>query len=94
LDSTPHYANKKKVLKMSTMRFNAGTETSHHGLLHLFRSAGVVVDSLTGIHNAMVKCLFIVNRNCIHMGFLGVPIGKNPEDSNLLIMETIQWVLL
>jgi hypothetical protein len=30
---------------------------------------GVAADSLTGIHSAMVKCLFIVNRSCIHKGF-------------------------
>jgi hypothetical protein len=27
-------------------------------------------------------------------GFLGVPTGKNPEDSNLATVEAIQWVLL
>jgi hypothetical protein len=31
--------------------------------------AGVVAVSLRGIHNAMVKCLFNVNRSCIHKGF-------------------------
>jgi hypothetical protein len=33
-----------------------------------FRDAGAVADSLTGIHNMMVKCLFVVNRSCIHEG--------------------------
>jgi hypothetical protein len=27
-------------------------------------------------------------------GFLGVPTGKNPEDSNPAIVEAMQWVLL
>jgi hypothetical protein len=78
---------------MSSTRFNARLDTSHHGPPHPFKDAGVVADSLTGIHNAMVKCLFIVNRICIH-GFLGVPTGKNPEDSNLASVEAMQWVLL
>jgi hypothetical protein len=31
--------------------------------------AGAVAESLTGIHNAMVKWLFVLNRSCIHKGF-------------------------
>jgi hypothetical protein len=27
-------------------------------------------------------------------GFLGVPVGKNPDDSNLACMEAMQWVFL
>jgi hypothetical protein len=65
------------------MRFNARLDTSHHGLPHPCKDAGVVADSLTGIHSAMVKCLFVVNRSCISKGFLDISIGKNPEDSNL-----------
>jgi hypothetical protein len=34
--------------------------------LKIFRYSRVAVDSLTGIHNAMVKCLFIVSSMCIH----------------------------
>jgi hypothetical protein len=41
----------------------------------------------------MVRCLFVVNRSRIHKG-LGVPTGKNPEDSNLASVEAMQWVLL
>jgi hypothetical protein len=26
--------------------------------------------------------------------FIGIPTGKNPEDSNLLSVEAMQWVLL
>jgi hypothetical protein len=54
---------------MSSMRFNAPLDTSHHGPPHPFKDAGVVEDSLTGIHNAMVKCLFVDYRSCIHKGF-------------------------
>jgi hypothetical protein len=78
---------------MSSMRFNARFDTSHHGPSHPRRDAGVVTDTLTGIHNAMVKCLFVVNRSCIHRG-LGVPTGKNPEDSSQVSVEVMQWVLL
>jgi hypothetical protein len=41
-------------------------DTSHHRPQHPFKNAGVVADSLTGIHSAMVKYLFVVNRSCIH----------------------------
>jgi hypothetical protein len=51
------------------MRFNARLDTSHFGLLHPFQDARVVVNSLTDIRNATVKCLFVVNRSCIHTGF-------------------------
>jgi hypothetical protein len=54
---------------MSSMIFNARLDTSHLGPLYAFKDAGVVADSLTGIHNAMVKSLFVVNRSCIHESF-------------------------
>jgi hypothetical protein len=79
---------------MSSMRFNARLDTSHHGPPHPFNDAGAVADRSTGIHSAMVKCLFAVNRSCIHRGFLGVPTGKNPEDSNPESVEAMQWVLV
>jgi hypothetical protein len=53
---------------MSSTRFNAPLYMSHHGPPHPYKDAGAVADSLTGIHNAMVKCLFVVNRSCIHKG--------------------------
>jgi hypothetical protein len=79
---------------MSSMKFNARLDTSDHGPPHAFKGAWVVVDCLTGIHNAMVKCLFVVNRSCITQGSLSVPTGKNPKDSNLARVEAMQWVLL
>jgi hypothetical protein len=54
---------------MPSMRCNALLDASHHEPPHPFKDAGVVVDSLTGIHNAMVECPFIVNRSCMHKGF-------------------------
>jgi hypothetical protein len=54
---------------MSSLRFNARLDMSYHGLLHLLKDAGVVADKLTVIHNGMVKCIFAVNRSCIHKNF-------------------------
>jgi hypothetical protein len=54
---------------MSSMRINARLDTFHHAPPHPFRDGGAVADSLPGIHPAMVKCLFVVNRSCIHKGF-------------------------
>jgi hypothetical protein len=79
---------------MSSMRFNARHHTSHHGPPHPCKDAGAVVDSLTGIHNAMVKCLFVGNRSCIHKGVYVSPTGTNQEDSNLTSVEVMQRVLL
>jgi hypothetical protein len=61
---------------MFSVRFIACLDMLHHGLQHLFRDSGGVADSLAGIHNAMVKSLFVVNWSCLHKGFLGVPTGK------------------
>lgn len=69
----PERAHLQQVLKMSTIRSNAHLNMSHHGLPHPFKDAEIVVDSLTGIHKAMVKCLFVVNRGCIHKGFSVFP---------------------
>jgi hypothetical protein len=51
---------------MVSMRFNASLDTSHHGPPYPFKAAGVVAGSQTGIHNAMVKRLFVVKRSSIH----------------------------
>jgi hypothetical protein len=40
----------------------------------------------------MVKCQQELHRPT--RGFLAVPTGKNPEDSNLASVEAMQWVLL
>jgi hypothetical protein len=72
------------------MRFNARLDTSHHGPPHLSKDAGVVADSLTGIHSGMVKC----QQELHTQGVLAVPTGKNPEDSNPVSVEAMQWVLL
>jgi hypothetical protein len=75
---------------MSSMRFNARLDTSHHGPPYQFKDAGVVADSLTGIHSAMVKCLLAVNRSCTPKGFY-VSRGKNVEDSNLTSVEAMNF---
>jgi hypothetical protein len=56
------------MIKMSSMKFNARLDTSHHGPPHPYKDAGVVADSLTGIHSAILKCLFVVNSraNVVH----------------------------
>jgi hypothetical protein len=72
---------------MTSMTFKTCLHTSHHGPPHPFKDAGVVADSLTGIHNAMVTYLFVVNRSCIHKGTYT---GKIPEDSNLASVEAMQ----
>jgi hypothetical protein len=50
------------------MKFNARLDTSHHGPENPFKETGVAAATLTGIHNAM-KCLFFVNRSCIHKDY-------------------------
>jgi hypothetical protein len=79
---------------MFSMRFNARIDTSHHGPPHPFKDAGVVADSLMDIHNAMVKCLFVCQKDLHTQGFLGVPTSKNRDDSNLTSVEAMQRVLL
>jgi hypothetical protein len=54
---------------MSSMMFNAHLDTSNHGPPHPFKDAVVVADNLTGIHNEIMKCLFVVNRSCIDKDF-------------------------
>jgi hypothetical protein len=69
---------------MSSMRFNARLDTSHHGPPHPCKDAGAVTDSLTDIHKAVVKWLFVINRSCAHKDlYVDVSAGKTPEDSNL-----------
>jgi hypothetical protein len=41
---------------MSSIKFNGPLDMSHHGPPHPSKDAGVVADSLTGTHSAMVKC--------------------------------------
>jgi hypothetical protein len=62
------------MFKKSSTRFNARLYTSHS-----FKGAGVVSDSLTGIHNDTVKSLFVVNRSCVHKGVQVFPTGKHPK---------------
>jgi hypothetical protein len=61
------------------VRFTACLDMSHCGSVHPFIDAGVVADSVTGIHNAMVKCSIIVNRGCIHKKSTGFKSGKRGD---------------
>jgi hypothetical protein len=45
------------------MRFCVGFDTSHHGPPDASEDVRVVKDSVTGIHNAWMKCLFVVIRS-------------------------------
>jgi hypothetical protein len=54
---------------MFSMKFNARLDMSYYGSLDPFKDTEVIAENLTGIHNAMVKCLFAVIRSCIHKGF-------------------------
>jgi hypothetical protein len=50
-----------------------------HSIRSKMPDAWLVAASLTGIHNAIVKCLFVVNRSCIEKDFR---------------FPAMQWVLL
>jgi hypothetical protein len=75
------------------MRFNAHLNTSVHGPPHPFRDARVFLDGLTDIRNVMLQCLFAVNSRSIRKGFLVIPNGKNPKDSNVASVEAMRWAL-
>jgi hypothetical protein len=75
---------------MSSKRFKACLNT-YHGLPHPFKDAGVVVDSLTSIQNAVVKCFFM-SRGVAYTRVFGVPTDENAWDSNLASVEVMQWV--
>jgi hypothetical protein len=60
---------------MTCVKFSACLNMSHHGLPHLFKDARVVAYSLADIQNAMVRCLFIVNRSYKHKRFWVGPTG-------------------
>jgi hypothetical protein len=61
---------------MFSMKFNARLDTAHHGPPHPCRDVGIAADSLTGIHNAMVKHPFVVKRSWLHKGFHVSPQAK------------------
>jgi hypothetical protein len=72
-------------LQMSSMRFSACFDTSHHGPPHPFKDAGVVADNLT-----QPQCYGGVSLRCqqeLHIQ------GKNREDPNLTSIEAMQCVL-
>jgi hypothetical protein len=79
---------------MCSIRFNARLDTSHHESLHPLIDGGAIAVSLTGIHSAMVKCLFLCQQELHTQWCSGVPTGKHPEDSSQASVEAMQLVLL
>jgi hypothetical protein len=75
---------------MSSMTFNARLDTSDLGPQHPFKDAEVVSGSLKGDGEVPLHC----QQELHTQGFLGVPTGKNTEDSNPVSVEAMQWVLL
>jgi hypothetical protein len=69
----PSYSTERmqlqEVLKISSARFNTCLGTSCHGLSNAFKDPGIVVDTLTGIYNALVKCPRCEQELNIHNGF-------------------------
>jgi hypothetical protein len=59
----------KFIYKTSSTRLNPLLYTSY-GPSRQSKDAGMRANSLTGIHNAMVKCLYIVSRSCMAKGFM------------------------
>jgi hypothetical protein len=47
---------------MPFMRLKVCVGVSYHGIPNLFKGLGTFADNLAGIHNVLVKCLYIVNR--------------------------------
>jgi hypothetical protein len=64
-----------------------------HGVLHLFKDARVVAGGLNRHQQCDVEGPLRCQQEVHTQRFLGVPTGKNPEDSNLVSREATQWVL-
>jgi hypothetical protein len=75
------------------MLFNACLDMSHYGPLHLFKDASIVADSLDR-HPQCSEVPLHYQQELHAEGFLSIPTGRNPEDSNLASVEAMQWVLL
>jgi hypothetical protein len=64
------------------MKINAPLYTSHHRTPGPFEDAGVAVDSLRGIHSAIINKVPLRCQQELHTQRpLGVLTGINPEDS-------------
>jgi hypothetical protein len=71
---------------MSSMRFRARLDTSHHGPPHPFKNAG---------HPLYDGAVPLCCQQELHtQGGLGVPTRKRPKDCNLTSVEAMQWGLL
>jgi hypothetical protein len=60
---------------MSFTWTNSRMNTSDQGLLHPFEGPGAVSNGLTGIKNALMKCLFSIGAE--HTTFVSVPTRKS-----------------
>lgn len=58
--------NLQQMLQVSSIWFNALMDTSDYGLAHTFRGTGAFASGLTGVQNASVKGLFILNWSWAH----------------------------
>jgi hypothetical protein len=77
------------------MRFNARLDTSHHGLQHPCKGAGVVADSLDRHPQCDGEVPICCQDEMHTQGFLGVPTDNKPEDAILAwSVEIMQWFLL
>jgi len=54
------------MFKMPSTWINAHIDTYDRGLSHPFQGPGEDANSVTGIQNALLKCLFICNWRWIH----------------------------
>jgi hypothetical protein len=58
----------QEMLTISFIQLNKCLCTSYHGLLNPFKDPGIAADGLTGVHNVLMKCLYIVKGSWIHKG--------------------------
>jgi hypothetical protein len=75
------------------MLFNACLNMSHHGPLHPVKRCQRSCrqsDRHPQCNEVPLHC----QQELHAQGFLGIPTGRNPEDSNLASVEVMQWVLL
>jgi hypothetical protein len=64
---------------MTSVRFNARLDTSHHGRTHPLKNGGVFVDGLTGVHDGNGEVSLCGQQELHTQGFSGVPTGHNPK---------------
>jgi hypothetical protein len=83
-----------KVLKMSSMKFNARLDTSHHGSPHPSKTDSIITDNLARHSQCHGEVPLHCQQELHTQGFWRVSRGTNSEASNLASVQTMQWVLL